>query len=111
MPQIQWAPIYQPAWNDTPEAYVEAEALTWGRSRRLGKYVDAELGLKAYLGVQHYDPARWGVSGAPQAKFFLSLFLDGRTVTLRTFPTMGAALAALGAFETRVRGARGGQSG
>src|SRR5262249_20846413 len=102
MPQIQWSPVYQPAWNDAPEAYVEAGAVTWGRSRRLGSYVDDTLGLKAYLGVQHYDPARWGISGEPQVKFFLSLFLDGRTVMLRTFPTMGATLAALDAFERRV---------
>ena len=103
MSQIQWSPVYQLAWNDAPDAYVEAGAVLWGRSRRLGKYVDDALGLKAYLGVQHYDPARWGVSGEPQTKFFLSLFLDGRTVTLRTFPTMGEALAALNAFATSDR--------
>src|SRR5262245_30518420 len=102
MPQIEWSPFYQPAWDDAPDTYVACGTVAWGRSRRLGKYVDDVLGLKAYVGVQHYDPARWGAPGEPRAVFFLSLFLDGQTVTLRTFPRMGAARAALAALRTQV---------
>jgi hypothetical protein len=56
--------------------------------------------VKAYLGVQHVDPGRpgWAVVGEAQARFFVSLFVSGRCVTLRTFPGMDAALEALDAF-------------
>lgn len=100
---MRWSPERRPEWDATPEAYVEAGVVGWGRSRRLGKCVDESLRLKAYVGVQHYDPARWNVPGEPQAKFFVSLFLDGRTVALRTFPTMAAAIAALEEFRLRIR--------
>ena len=96
---IQWSPAYRPEWDETPEAYLDAGAVGWGRSRRLGKLVDEGLALKAYLGVQHFDPARWGVAGEARAKFFLSLFVGGRTVSLRTYPTMGDARDALQAFD------------
>lgn len=97
---IRWSPIYEPGWDETPEAYVEHGTVMWGRSRRLGKYGEDARGLKAYIGVQHFDPARWYTSGEPVARFFVSLFLHGRTVALRTYPTMDAALAALAAFRT-----------
>ena len=105
---MRWSAERRPEWDATPAAYVEAGVVGWGRSRRMGKYLDAALRLKAYVGVQHYDPARWHVAGEPQAKFFLSLFLNGRTVTLRTFPTMTQALAALGEFREQVRTRMGG---
>lgn len=108
---MRWSAERRPEWDATPGAYVEAGVVEWGRSRRLGKFVDETLRLKAYTGVQHYDPARWYVAGEPQAKFFLSLFLNGRTVTLRTFPTLPAALAALGEFREQVRARAGGAGG
>jgi hypothetical protein len=38
------------------------------------------------------------IPGEPTAKFFLSLFVAGRTVSMRTFPTVREALAALDTF-------------
>lgn len=74
----------------------------WGRSRRLARFDDEHLGMKAYTGIQHYDPALWDVPGQAQARYFLSLFLDNRTVTLRTFATLGEALAELEVFHSRL---------
>jgi len=111
MDGMRWSAAYRPEWDATPGAYVEAGVVGWGRSRRLGKYVDERLPVKAYVGVQHYDPARWSVEGEPQAKFFASLFLNGRTVTLRTFPTVGAALAAIAAFRAQVARHQEGETG
>lgn len=95
---ISWSPAYHPAWDDSPQAYVDAGVLAPGRSRRLAKVVDARHVFKAYLGVQHFDPARWNLSGEPTAKFFASFFLRGHTLTLRTYPTLPVALAAVQAF-------------
>ncbi len=106
---MRWSAERRQEWDATPEAYVEAGVVGWGRSRRLGKYADEPRRLKAYVGVQHYVPGRWHAAGEPQAKFFLSLFLDGRTVTLRTFRTMDEALAALGAFRAQI-GSRAGHA-
>jgi hypothetical protein len=93
-----WGPQYRPQWDAAPERYVEQGMVAWGRSRRLARAADPMRAFKAYLGVQHYDPARWGVAGEARTKFFLSLFVGGRTVTLRTYPTMGEALAELRRF-------------
>jgi hypothetical protein len=101
---LRWSEIYRPAWDGTPAAYVEHGIVGWGRSRRLARAQDPARAFKAYLGVQHYDPARWHVAGAPRATFFLSLFLAGRTIALRTFPTLGDALAELRAFHGRLGG-------
>lgn len=92
---ITWSPAYHPAWDDVPQAYVDAEVVAPGRSRRLAKAVDARRDFKAYLGVQHFDPARWNLPGEPTAKFFASFFISGRTIALRTYPTMADALAAV----------------
>jgi len=98
-----WSPVYRPEWDDAPNRYVECDVVSWGRSRRLARIEDPSLRLKAYLGVQHFDPAHWNLPGEARAVFFLSLFMNGRTVTLRTFPTAAAALAALHAFHVEVR--------
>ncbi len=102
MPPIEWAAIYELAWDAQPGAYVAAGLVGWGRSRRLGRVVAPARRFKAFLGVQHYDPERWGVAGAARAKFFVSLFVGGRTVALHTHPTMAAALADLTEFYTRL---------
>jgi hypothetical protein len=81
---------------------VEQGVVAWGRSRRLARAADARVAFKAYLGVQHDDPARWGRDGEARAVFFLSLFVAGRTVALHTYPTLPAARAALAAFHARL---------
>ncbi len=96
--RIHWSPIYNPAWDDTPEAYVAQGLVAWGRSRRLARCEDPRVHFKAYIGIQHDDPARWHVAGEPRTRFFLSLFLAGRTLSLRTYPTLAEAVAALRAF-------------
>jgi hypothetical protein len=101
--EIECAPWYRPDWDEQPERYVEEGVVSWGRSRRLAKAGADRLGLKAYIGVQHYDPGRWNLSGEPSARFFLSLFVHGQTVSLRTFSTIQAVLAALTAFQDMLR--------
>jgi hypothetical protein len=95
---VTWSAAYRPEWDATPGAYLAHGAVGWGRSRRLARAEDHARALKAYLGVQHYDPGRWHSAGEPRAVFFLSLFLHGRTVTLRTYPSVVAALADLRSF-------------
>ncbi|MFL5732765.1 MAG: hypothetical protein ACJ78Q_06145 [Chloroflexia bacterium] len=98
---IDWHREYHPEWDDAPDEYAEHGVVHWGRSRRLGLLT---LGrTKAYLGVQHVDPnlPGWAIVDNPQARFFLSLFVAGRCITLSTFPTMDAALQALGSFLER----------
>lgn len=100
---VKWHKDYVEAWDARPEEYLEAGVVQWGRSRRLGLFsIDA---VKAYIGVQHVDPSRqgWAVVDEPSARFFLSLFLAGRCVTLRTFPTMVATLEALDSFQGAAR--------
>ncbi len=99
---VSWSAAYDAEWDATPEAYLAHEVVRWGRSRRLARAADRARAFKAYVGVQHYDPARWHVVGEPRAVFFLSLFHHGRTVALRTFPTMPAALAELQGFHARL---------
>jgi hypothetical protein len=95
-----WSSVYHPQWDNDPARYVEEGVVQWGRSRRLARAEDAAHSFKAYLGIQHYDPGRWYGAGAGDARatFFLSLFLHRRTVSLQTYPTMAAVLAALWAF-------------
>ena len=95
---IRWSPIYQPQWDETPQAYVDAGVVGVGRSRRLAKAEDASRGFTAYLGVQHWDPARWNLPGEARAVFFLSTFRNHRTLALHTYPTIPAALSALDAI-------------
>jgi hypothetical protein len=96
--EIHWARWYEPAWDEQPERYVEEGVVGWGRSRRLAMALDDALGIKAYIGVQHFDPGRWNASGEPSARFFLSLFVLGRTLSLRTYPTIPAVLTSLASF-------------
>jgi hypothetical protein len=105
--EIVWAAWYRPDWNERPERYVEEEVVNWGRSMRLAKARDDRLGLKAYIGVQHYDPSRWNLPGEPSARFFLSLFVHGQTASVLTYPTIQAALAALAAFQDMLRAGPG----
>ncbi len=96
--RLQWSSAYQPAWDDDAAAYVAAGLVGWGRSRRLLRADDPARHYKAYIGVHHSDPAQWGRSGEPAAKFFLSLFLRGRTVAFRTYARFPAALTDLRAY-------------
>src|SRR5205823_8096755 len=95
---IEWHQEYRPEWDGAPGEYAERGVVGWGRSRRLGLLRQGRV--KAYVGVQHVDPRKpgWEAVGEAQARFFVSLFVSGRCVTLRTFPAMGAALDALEAF-------------
>jgi hypothetical protein len=104
--EIEWSEWYRPAWDDQPEGYVEAGVVGWGRSRRLAKAQDSHADLKAYIGVQHNDPGRWNLAGDPSARFFLSIFIRGQTLTLRTYPTIAAALSALTTFRDAPRASR-----
>lgn len=92
---LRWSSVYQPQWDEMPQAYVDADIVGVGRSRRLARAEDARRAFKAYLGVQHWDPSRWNLPGEERAVFFISLFRDNRTLALRTYPTLPAALAAL----------------
>ena len=92
---IIWSEHYTPDWDTEPEQYVAHDIVAWGRSRRLARISSDSGRIKAYLGVQHSDPSRWGLAGDPQTRFFLSFFLDGRTLFLRTYPNLPAALADL----------------
>ncbi len=98
---VKWSAEYRPAWDADAELYSEHGIVGWGLSRRLGLL---RLGnVKAYLGVQHVDPAKagWAIVEEPEARFFLSLFVGGECVTLRVFPTMQDALTMLSLFLER----------
>jgi hypothetical protein len=101
--EIAWAKWYRSEWDEQPERYHEEGIVGWGNSRRLAKARDDRLGLKAYLGVQHHDPGRWNLPGEPVVRFFLSLFVHGQTISLRVYPTMSDARAALVAFQGALR--------
>ncbi|HUS14039.1 MAG TPA: hypothetical protein VM536_03380 [Chloroflexia bacterium] len=90
---ISWGRAYNPAWDGEPDAYYAAGRVGWGRTRRLGK-VALPPAFKAYLGVQHVDPRLPGWAALPEAeaRFFVSWFDGGRCISLRTVPTMPAAL-------------------
>ena len=99
---IDWHREYRPEWDSDPNAYAEHDIVQWGKSRRLGLL---RLGrVKAYLGVQHVDPdkAGWAIVDAPTARFFVSVFLSGRVLTLRTYATMHEALEMLASLLERV---------
>jgi hypothetical protein len=95
---VRWAPQYRPGWDQTPERYLEAGLIKWGKGRRLGLAEDPARGFKAYFGVQHYDPSMWGVPGAPRCQYFVSLWSDGVCRTMRSFPTMSQAIEAAWEF-------------
>jgi hypothetical protein len=92
---IAWNAIYTPDWDSTPGLYVEQGLAPWGKSRRLGAL---KLGrLKAYIGVQHIDPSipGWAIVPEPEARYFVSVLVNNRTTTLRTFPDMEGVLSFL----------------
>ena len=91
---MEWSRVYRAEWDEMPEAYLRADVVGWGRSRRLGRLAQREPRLIAYVGVQHCDPGRWGSAGEPSSRFFASCRV-GRQVWLRTYLTMDEALAAL----------------
>ena len=95
---IKWHEAYRPEWDDCPDLYAEHGVVGWGRSRRLGLFKAGNM--KAYLGLQHVDPDKpgWGMVDAPHVRFFLSLFVSGRCITLRTFPNIESALDMLDSF-------------
>jgi hypothetical protein len=92
---IQWSPARQPNWDSAPWRYVEAGLCRPHRSRRLGRVADPRRAFLGYLGVQHYDPARWGYPGEARCQFFVSCFFRSRTLWMRTFPTLERALEEL----------------
>ncbi len=104
MPSVRWSAQYEPRWDSTPDAYAEAGIVSWGRSRRLMRADDTSVGMKAYLGVQHSDPSRWGLPGDARTRFFLSVLLGKRTLFLRTFDTADEALAVLSDTHDRLMG-------
>ena len=81
---IRWHDEYRREWDDAPDECAARGVVQWGKSRRLGLLRQGNV--KAYLGVQHVDPGKpgWAIVDEPQARFFLSLIVSGRTVTLRT---------------------------
>ena len=98
---IEWHREYRPDWDGVPRQYVEHDVVQWGKSRRLGLL---RLGrVKAYLGVQHVDPdkAGWAIVEAPTARFFVSVFVSGRVLTLRTHATMQETLEMLASLLDR----------
>lgn len=101
--RLEWSAIYRPEWDTSPEAYVTGGLVGWGRSRRLARGTDATCGLRAYIGVQHSDPARWGMPDEPRTVFFLSVLVGRKTLFLRTYPTIAAALGMLRETHLRIR--------
>jgi hypothetical protein len=95
---ISWSRAYRPEWDESPDSYVGEGLVKWAKSRRLGLLqLAANRGIKAYIGVQHIDPALpgWNIVDRPHTRFFVSLFIEGQCVALRTAPSMDAALELL----------------
>ncbi len=95
---IKWNRDYCVDWDSTPREYAATGIVECGKSKRLGLL---ELGrYKAYLGVQHVDPAKpgWGIYSEAQTRFFASMFVGRQCVALRTFPTMSEALDGIAGF-------------
>jgi len=89
---ISWSVAYRPEYDADPQRYVENGVVNWARSRRLG-LLKLEA-YKAYVGAQHIDPSipGWNIVDRPEARFFVSFFVEGQCVALRTAPTMDGAL-------------------
>jgi hypothetical protein len=99
---VEWHREYRPEWDATPNEYADHDIVQWGKSRRLGLLRHGRV--KAYLGVQHVDPGKtgWAIVDEPTARFFVSIFVSGRVVTLKTHATMHEALEMLAAFIERM---------
>ncbi len=97
--EIQWSTIYHPEWDTDPQQYLHCGLLKWGRSRRLGRFDDRIHDFKAYIGVHHSDPSQWGAAGPAHARYFLSLFVSGKSIALHTYDTLSEALTALATFQ------------
>jgi hypothetical protein len=96
--EAQWSTIYHPEWDTDPERYLNSGLVKWGRNRRLARFDDRLRGFRAYIGLHHSDPSRFGASGQAQTRYFLSLFVLGQTVSLHTYDTFAEAQAALATF-------------
>ena len=90
-----WSAIYQPDWDGDPEQYLHSGLVKWGHSRRLARFDDPRHAFKAFIGIHHSDPAQWGGTGPARTRFFLSVFVRGKTSTLRTYDTLAEAHTAL----------------
>ena len=98
---IDWHREYRPEWDASPDEYAGHDVVQWGKSRRLGMLRSGRV--KVYIGVQHVDPDKpgWAIVEAPTARFFVSVFVSGRVLTLRTYPTMHETLEMLASFLER----------
>jgi len=94
---ITWSAWYNPEWDTTPEAYLQAQIVMPARSRRLGRYSDPLRERKGYIGVYHQQGPH-GTDG--RTRFFLSLFAHGHTLGLRSSTTIRDLLVVLEAFHT-----------
>ena len=92
---ITWANAYHSEWDTRPAAYLQAQIVKSGRSRRLGFYNDPLKARKGYIGVYHL-PRSPGSLG--DTRFFLSLFVQRRTLGLHSYATMHDLLEVLAAF-------------
>lgn len=99
---IEWSSIYRREWDESPGEYVAAGLVARGRSRRLAKLHDPERGFSSYLGVQHFEPARYHLSGPATTKFFASFLVRECSADLRTFASLRDALIAVRAFHARL---------
>lgn len=96
---IIWSAWYNSEWDSQPEAYLQVQVVKPTRSRRLGRYYDPLHERKGYIGVYHQvDPHK--IAG--RTRFFLSLFLYGQTLGLKSFATISDLLVVLEAFHARV---------
>jgi hypothetical protein len=95
---VTWSASYHPEWDGAPEAYLQAMIVAPTRSRRLGRYSDPLRERKGYVGVYHQ--AGSGESEG-RTRFFLSLFVRGHTLGLRSYTTMQDLLAGLAAFHAQ----------
>lgn len=89
---ITWAPAHRAEWDADAQRYVDAGSVAPGKSRRLARLADPQRAFKGYVGVQCADPRLFAIADDQVARFFVSVFAHGRTITLRTFPTIAEAL-------------------
>jgi hypothetical protein len=100
--ESQWSPVYRPEWDADPQKYLDSGLVKWGHSRRLVRFEDRQQDFKAYIGVHHSDPAAWGAPGSARTRYFLSLFVSGRTIAWHTYDSLPEALMALTTFQRQL---------